>query len=68
MSPFGNTFSLAGQDPVCGLVAGALESALFDKGFQQIKGMVINFDPVLRYSLHIEGEDFRGQAFDLDPG
>jgi len=58
MPPFGDSFSLSDSDPVGGFVTGAFESALFDKGFQQIKRMMINLHPVLRDSLCIEGEDF----------
>ena len=58
MSLFGNTFGLTGQDPVGGLVASSFEAVFFNKGFQQIKRMMINVDPILRDSFRIEGEDF----------
>jgi hypothetical protein len=55
MAAFGNTFGLADFDPVGGPVAGAFESALFDKGFQQIKRVMINADPVIG-----DGSDIKG--------
>jgi len=68
MSPFSGTFGVADKNPISGLVASALKSALLNEGFQQIQGMVIDTDPVVRDSLGIEGQDFRGQVFYSDPG
>ena len=46
MTTFCDSFCLADSDPVGGLVAGTL-SALLDKGFQQVKGVMIDCHPVI---------------------
>ena len=68
MTAFSSSFSLSDSDPVGGLVASALKPPLLDKDFQQIKRMLINLNPVIRDSFGVKRQDFRGQAFDLDPG
>jgi len=47
MPTFGDSFCLPDSDPIGGFVAGTFESALLDKGFQQIKWMLVNGHPVL---------------------
>ena len=60
MASFGGTFSLAYADPVGSSVAGTLEAVLFDERFEQIKGMVIYFKPVIGDCSDVEGQDLRG--------
>ena len=68
MSLFSGPFGLAYTNPISGLVASALKSALLNEGFQQIQGMVIDTNPVIGDSLGIEGQEFRCQVFNADPG
>ena len=68
MSLFRGPFGLAYPNPISGLVASALESALLSKGFEQIQGMVIGTNPFIGDSLGIEGEEFGCQVFNGDPG
>ena len=68
MSLFSGTFGVADTNPISGLVASTLKSALLNEGFQQIQGMVIDTDPVVRDSPGIEGQEFGCQVFNADPG
>ena len=68
MSPFSGTFGVADTNPISGLVASTLKSALLTEGFQQVQGMAIDTNPVIRDSLGIEAQEFRCQVFNADPG
>jgi len=53
MAFFGGSFGFSGQDPVGGLVAGALEAVFFNESLQQIHGIMIGVKPVIRDSSGI---------------
>jgi len=62
VSFFGGASGLADTNPISGLVASALKFALLNEGFQQIQGMVIDTNPVIRDSFGIERQDFRSKT------
>lgn len=68
MTSFSDAFGLTDVDPVSGFITGAPEAIFFDKSFQQMERVVVETKPVLRDSFCVQGQDFRGQAFDRDPG
>ncbi len=68
MTSFSDAFGLTDVDPVSGFITGALEAIFFNKSFQQMERVVVETKPVLRDSFNVKGQDFRGQAFDGDPG
>jgi len=53
VSLFGSALGLAGTDPVGRFVAGALKPISFNKGFQQIQGIMIGINPVIGDSSDI---------------
>ena len=55
-------------DPVGGLVARAAMSGRLDKGFHEHGAVAVTRLPVVGQLPRNEREDFRGQAFGLDPG
>ncbi len=47
VTAFGDSFCLPDLDPIGGLITGALEPILFDKGLQQEKRVMIYGHPVI---------------------
>lgn len=67
ITSFCSAFGLANADPVGGFVTGAGKAIFFHEGFQQVQGMVIYLQPVIRDSSRGKGQDFGGQAFYGNP-
>jgi len=55
-------------DPIGGLVGGAFEATLIDKGFEQIEGVAKIGGPVLAETFDIEGEELGGKMKDFNIG
>ena len=67
IASFCSAFGLADTNPVGCLVAGALKSALLDKGLQEIQRMMIDSHPVVGDPPGTEGQYLTGQMFNRDP-
>ncbi len=61
-------FGLIDVNPVGCLIADASESFPFDKGFQEIKGMVVFLYPVQTDVSGDPSQDVAGQVRNSDPG
>ena len=60
VASLGYAFGLTGSYPVGGFVAGATKAILFHESFEQIQWLVIDSEPVLRYSPGAQAQDLRG--------
>ena len=65
---FSHPFGFTHMDPVGGPVAGSPEAVPFHEGFEQMDGVMIDFEPIVRDPFGIDGEYPGCQALDGDPG
>jgi hypothetical protein len=68
MPSFGDAFGLANQNPVGGFVASPSKPVSFHKGLEQMDRVVIGLKPIKGYPSGAQGQNFRGQTFNRNPG
>ncbi len=66
-SELSSSFDLADIDPVTGLVAGASEACLLDKGLHQDGAVTIVSKPILGKLSCCDGQDSGGESFGAHP-